>query len=568
MEIRNFVIISHIDHGKSTLADRFLEITQTVPPSKMHSCYLDMMDLEQEKGVTIKMAPVRMLYKSNKTYVLNLIDTPGHADFSYEVSRSLKAVEGAVLLVDASKGVQAQTIFNLESAQKEGLKIIPVINKIDLPLADISGTEKQLIDLGFKKDEIIRVSAKTGENVKLLLDNIIHNIPPAPQEINKPLKALIFDSAYDQFKGVNIFVRVFEGKISRGEKIKFLASEIESEAIEVGYFKPHFLPSSNLLPGEIGYIKTGLKDPLMVKIGDTITTSNTDSIIKPIPGYQEPKPMVYAEIYPAEIGDFEKLKSALSKLRLNDASLLFSFQTSKAFGPGFRCGFLGLFHLEIVKERLQREYEVEVIVTKPQVDIKKIENHFYEPFMRLEIITPIEYLGPLMEVANIHRGEFKEIKYLEKRAILVFEIPFSEIITQFYDLVKNVSRGYASMFYQFLEYKKSDLVNIDILVGNEKIDALSCVVHSSKSQRVARDLVKKLKELIPPHLFEIKIQAVANNKIIASERIPPLRKDVTAPLYGGDVTRKRKLLEKQKEGKKRMKKFGKVTLPTDLFLKL
>lgn len=588
-QIRNFVIISHVDHGKSTLADRFLEISRTVPKEKMRSQYLDMMDLERERGVTIKMAPVRIIWKHGTSeYILNLIDTPGHADFSYEVSRALTAVEGAILLVDATQGVQAQTLINLDLAQKENLKIIPVINKIDSPYVDVGKTIKELESLGFKNKDIIKISAKTGENVETVLKALIIRIPPPQIDERASLKALIFDSIYDPYKGVIAYIRVFDGEVKKGERIKFLAAKLEPDVLEVGYFKPQFVPSEKISAGEIGYIKTSLKDISDVKIGDTVSQLGVSNI-NPLAGYKEPKPMVYASIYPTFGGDFKKLKDALSKLKLNDASLSFQSESSKVLGAGFRCGFLGLFHLEITKERLERDSDLDVVITRPAVDVKKFppssakgratadqpkfltkaeDTIYQEPYVLLEIVTPNEHIGKVMELAKIHRSIFKEMRYLADRVIVTYEAPLSEIIIEFYDELKNVSSGYASMNYQFIGFREADLVQLDVLIAREKFEPLSQIVPREKAESIGRNLISKLKDLIPRQLFEISLQAAIGGKIVAREDIPALRKDVTAKLYGGDITRKTKLLEKQAKGKKKMKQIGKVQLPSDIFLKL
>ncbi|OIN88845.1 MAG: elongation factor 4 [Candidatus Nealsonbacteria bacterium CG07_land_8_20_14_0_80_40_10] len=567
LQIRNFVIISHIDHGKSTLADRLLELTNTVPKDKMRAQYLDMMDLERERGVTIKMAPVRMIWKDS---ILNLIDTPGHVDFAYEVSRALAAVEGALLLVDATAGIQAQTLFNLEKAQKQNLKIIPIINKIDSPAAQIEKTQEELVSLGFQKEEILQISAKTGQNVQNVLKAIIERIPPPIENLQNPLKALIFDLLYDQYKGVIAYVRVFDGTIAKNEKIKFLIGETEGEILELGYFKPQFATASKISAGEIGYLKTGIKEISKIMVGDTITLASIahhGQDLK-IAGYQQPKPMVFASIYPIEGENHKKLADALGKLKLNDYSLSFNFERSKALGAGFRCGFLGLFHLEITKERLERESALELIVTSPTVDIQVTEHGYREPYVDLEIITPQQYLGQAMELAQSHRGQYKEIKYLGDRVIVLYENPLSEIIIGFYDQLKNLSEGYASMNYQFSGYRDADLVQLDILIAGEKVEPMTQIVARSKSESTSRNIVKKLKDLVPRQLYKVSLQAAIGAKIVAREDIPAMRKDVTAPLYGGDVTRKRKLLEKQKKGKKRLKHLGKVDIPSDLFLEL
>jgi len=605
VQIRNFVIISHVDHGKSTLADRLLEMTQTVPKEKMKPQYLDMMDLERERGVTIKMAPVRMIWKPNRPqiqnsnsetlnntkilsiksqknsileirnsdlgfdgseFILNLIDTPGHVDFSYEVSRALKAVEGALLLVDATSGVEAQTLANLTLAKQAGLQIIPLVNKIDLPIAEIGRTVSELESLGFKEDEIIQISAKTGQNIDKVLEAIVQRIPSPSGKIDTPLKGLIFDSVYDVYKGVIAYVRIYEGSVKAGDKVRFLATDLSSEIQEVGYFMPQLTPCDEISAGEIGYIKTGLRDIRKVKIGDTVTSFETPST--PLPGFQKPKPMIYGSIYPLSSNNFDKLKNALYRLQLNDSSLTIAPESSKALGAGFRCGFLGMFHLEITKERIQRDCGFEIIISRPTADIKMLDGVYYEPYVRLEIVTPNIYLGQVMDLARQRRAEYKEMRYLGERAILIYEAPLSEVIIDFYDQLKNISSGFASMNYQVIGYRKADLVQLDILAAGEKIEPLSQIVPREKAETIGRDLVKRLKELIPRHLFEVSLQAAIENRIIAREDIPALKKNVTAHLYGGDITRKRKLWEKQAAGKKRMKQIGRVYLPADIFLKL
>jgi len=564
-QIRNFVIISHVDHGKSTLADRLLEITKTVEKDRLKPQYLDMLELERERGVTIKMAPVRMFWKS---FIFNLIDTPGHADFAYEVSRALKAVEGAVLLVDATTGVQAQTIAHLNLARKTHLSLIPVINKIDLPLANIERVTKEISELGFDPKEILQISAKTGQNVNRLLEAIISRFPPPLGSINQPLKALVFDSFYDLYKGVVTYVRVYEGKVRPNDRIKLLSAGFDAKVLEVGHFQPELAPSSELVAGEIGYLKTDLKDPQKIRIGDTITLFNCSDAISPIPGYQEPKPMVFATIYPLTGKDLGKLKNALLQLKLNDASLTFAPESSPVFGSGFKCGFLGVFHLEITKERLERDYQLDLVITQPTVDIKMLDNVYYEPYVRLEIVSPLHYLGKITDLAKQHRGEFESMKYLNQQIILTYRIPLSEIIIDFYEQLKSVSSGYASMDYQLIGYQKANLTPLEIIVAGEKVEPLSQIVPKDKALEIGRRLIKKLAQLLPRQLFEINLQAAVGGKIIARENIPPLRKNVTAPLYGGDVTRKKKLLEKQKLGKKKLKKLGRVEIPNDLFLQL
>ncbi|MCD6283743.1 translation elongation factor 4 [bacterium] len=606
--IRNFCIISHIDHGKSTLADRFLELTNTVKKEKMKEQYLDRMDLEREKGITIKLQPVRMVYNINRVsanqvnverFILNLIDTPGHVDFSYEVSRSLKAVEGAILLVDATSGIQAQTLANLELALEQNLCIIPVINKIDLPNAMIEETEKEIralfsSDFNLHVKEIIKISARYGTNIEKVLNEVVARIPFPKGNEELPLKALIFDSLYDSFKGVIAFVRVFEGKVRKGDKIKMLGTGAESEVLEIGIFNPDFCPKECLRAGEIGYITTKLKNISLVRVGDTITSFvffGKDNIfdIKPLSGYREPKPMVFASFYPAKDTDFEKLKDALDRLKLNDASIIFQLESSPALGRGFKCGFLGMLHLEITAERLKREYGIDLAITSPNVEyeietkdgkifkinspdelphLKKIKE-IREPWAEMEIISPLRYMGKVMESASFFRAAYKECRYLsQNRVVLIYEIPLIELISGFYDKLKSVSSGYASLNYKLKEFRKSDLVCLDIFICGEKIPALSKIVPKEKAYYQARSIVKKLKEIIPPCLFSIPIQAGIENKIIARETIPALKKDVISHLYGGDYTRKLKLLQKQRKGKKRLQKTGKIKISPEVFLKV
>jgi len=578
-KIRNFCIIAHIDHGKSTLADRFLELTKTVESRQMKEQYLDRMDLERERGITIKLQPVRMKYHyKGDEYELNLIDTPGHVDFGYEVSRSLAAVEGAILLVDATQGIQAQTLANLYQAEKIGLKIIPVINKIDLPNADIENTIKELSELlKINNREILQVSAKTGENVEAIPIKAIQSIPEPGGELKKPLRALIFDSNYDSYRGVVAYVRVVDGEIKKGDRIKFIATKVEDVALEVGFFSPDYKPKESLKAGEIGYIVTGLKEVSQCGVGDTITQVESRKLkvesynINPLPGYKKPVPMVYAGLYTID-GEVNKLREALGKLKLNDAALSYEPENSKAFGFGYKCGFLGTLHLEIVKERLEREYELNLIITTPQVAYhekrigSKIE--YEEPWAKVEIICPVKYIGPVMELMNNVRGVYKLTRYIGERVILDYETPLSSVIVNFYDKLKSVSSGYASLNYEIIGYLSGDLVKMDVLVAGEKIDVLSQIVHRNQLKQKAQSIVKKLKELIPRQWFEVSLQAAIGGKILAREDIPALKKDVTGYLYGGDITRKRKLWEKQKEGKKKMKKLGRVDIPTDVFINL
>lgn len=595
--IRNFTIIAHINHGKSTLADRFLELTKTIEKKEMRPQFLNMMDLERGKGITIKMHPVRMEYNfKDKPYILNLIDTPGHVDFSYEVSRSLAAVEGAVLLVDATKGIQAQTIYNLELAKKQNLIILPVVNKIDVPEARIDETKEQLSKLlGVKKEEVRAVSAKEGWKTKELLEEIIEKTPPPEIELDSPFKALIFDSQYDSFKGIIVFVRVFAGKIKAGEKIYLIHSEVESEIKEVGFFNPKLISFQELKAGEIGYIATGIKEPGKVKVGDTIISSELkvqnqkliDSEV--LPGYEEPKPVVFASLYPQDLGDFENLKDSLSKLKLNDPSFTFEPEVREGLGRGFRCGFLGNLHIEIVTERLKNEFGLELVISTPSViykiiDLKNKETLIFnpadwpeafkikeveEPWAKLEALTPTVFLGQTLEILETLEGKQMETKYFgQDQVFLIYEVPLREIIAGFFDKLKGQTKGFASMNYEFLGYRKGDLVKMEILVAGKKEEAFSRVVPSFKAFEEGKRIVGKLKELLPPQLFSVPIQATIGGKIIARETMRAKGRDVIAPLYGGDYTRKRKLLEQQKRGKKELKEKGKVTIPQKVFLEI
>jgi len=584
-KIRNFCIISHVDHGKSTLADRLLELTETVETRKMHSQFLDMMDLEQEKGITIKLQPVKMEYDG---YILNLIDTPGHVDFGYEVSRSLAAVEGAVLLVDVSQGVQAQTLANLHLAQKQGLTIIPVANKIDLPHAQVEKTIKEMSQLlEVKEEDIIKTSSKQGTNIEEVLEAIIKRIPSPKGDSEKPLRALIFDSKYDSYKGVLAYVRIVDGQIKSGDKIMMAVSKNKTEVIEVGVFKPEMSKIDLLATGQIGYVATGLKDVNQCRVGDTITSQDKKTEL--LPGYQEPKPMVFASFYPADADDHDSLKDGLDKLELNDAALHYEPESCEGLGRGFRCGFLGMLHLEIILERLKREYQLDLIVTTPSVsyqiigsdkkqylissandlmDMNRIEQ-IKEPWVDLEVITPNQYLGQVMKLLEAIRGDYKDTQYLSPERVLVkYQVPLNEIIIDFYDKLKNSTAGYASMNYQMIDYRVGDLVKMDILVANENVEAFSRIIHKEKAQSEGRALVKKLKEVIPKHLFAVSLQASVNGNVIARETISAMRKDVTGYLYGGDYSRKKKLLEKQKKGKKKMKALGKIDIPQEVFFKV
>ena len=581
--IRNFVIMAHIDHGKSTLADRFLEITKTVDIRKMQPQYLDRMAIERERGITIKMQPVRMIWKD---YILNLIDTPGHVDFSYEVSRSLAAVEGAILLVDATQGVQAQTLSNLELARRENLAIIPVINKIDLPFANIEKTIEEIVSLlNIKKEEIILISAKTGENVEKLLERVITKIPaPKISSKDEGLQALIFDSEYDSYKGVIAYVRIFNGQVKKNDKIFLMQSKAKGEALETGYFKPELIPADGLKVGEIGYIATGLKKIEDCRVGDTITKfpaqgwSASGGKVEPLEGYHEPQSVVFASFYPINSDDYDLLKDSLGKLKLNDASLNFYPESSVALGRGFRCGFLGMLHLEIVSERLKRDYGLDLVITLPSVVYKKVPTmvgiptevgRMEEPRIEMEIILSGQYLGQINNLLGSFPGEFKSTKWLTQEKILItYEGPLDIILRGFYDKLKNISSGYASMNYKLIGYKYADLVNLDILINKEKIEAFSRVVRRDDAYKEGKRMVELLKESLPNYQFTVPIQAAVGGKIIARETKKAMRKDVTGYLYGGDVTRKKKLLEKQKRGKKKMAQFGKISIPPDVFLKV
>ena len=582
MEIRNFVVISHIDHGKSTLADRFLEITKTVDKSKMKEQYLDGMDLEREKGITIKMTPVRMIYKG---VMLNLIDTPGHIDFNYEVSRSLAAVEGAVLLVDATKGIQAQTITNLELAKKEGLTIIPVVNKIDLPAARTDEVKKEIADfLEISPDEVMSISAKTGENVDILLDKIIEKVKAPDVLEDKPFRALIFDSQYDSFLGVVSYVRVSEGHIRKNDKIYLINAKSVSIVKELGIFKPDMSPTEELKAGEIGFIATGINEPEKIRIGDTIASSDD---LEPLHGYKEPEPKVFVSIYPQEQNDFEALAVALSKLKLNDSALFYQNQNFQAFGRGFLCGFLGTLHTEITMERLKREFGLDLVMGAPQVCYKAIDGkgrevmiynpnnwsddfkEHYEPWTELTLIIGDAYLGRVFELlSGIDGNHIDSRPFGKDRYLIIYEVPLREIIAGFYENLLNVTQGYASMTYVEIGYKKAELVKLEIMIAGREEEAFSKIIPKAKAVAEGKKIVTKLKEFLPPQMFAVALQAKVGGKFIARETISARRKDVLAPLYGGDYTRKRKLLEKQKTGKKEMKNRGKLKVPTEVFLKV
>ena len=583
-KIRNFSIIAHIDHGKSTLADRILEITGAVSKRESKQQMLDSMDLERERGITIKLNAVKLDYKG---YTLHLIDTPGHVDFTYEVSRSLAACEGAILVVDATQGIEAQTLANLYLALENDLTIIPVINKIDLPNADIEKRKKELIELlGFNEDEIILTSGKTGYGVENLLDEIINKIPSPKADNNKPLRALIFDSVFDSYKGVVVQIRVVDGKIRVSDKIKFKSTNAVYEVTEIGVNTPKTTKLNYLQAGDVGYICASIKNISDVKIGDTICLESNDSV-ESLSGYKEIKPMVYSGIYPIETNKYNDLRDALEKLKLNDASLVYEPETSKALGFGFRCGFLGLLHMDIIKERIQREFNIDIILTAPSViykvlltngNIIEIDNpdklpdrqtisHIEEPYIKTNIFSPTEFIGSIMELCQNKRGNFINMDYIDKERVNIhYELPLSEIVYDFFDKLKSYTKGYASFDYEFIGYKESNLVKMDILLNGEVVDAFSVITHKDFAYQRGKATVEKLKEIIPNQLFEVPIQACVNGKAIARCDIKANRKNVLAKCYGGDISRKRKLLEKQKEGKKKMKMIGSVELPPEAFL--
>jgi GTP-binding protein LepA len=587
--IRNFSIIAHIDHGKSTLADRLLERTGAISERDMRAQLLDEMDLERERGITIKANAVRIDYKSNDghTYELNLIDTPGHVDFSYEVSRSLEACEGALLLVDASQGVEAQTLANAYLAIESGLEIVPVVNKIDLPAAEPERVAAEIAGvLGGSPDEIIAVSAKSGDGIDDLLEAIVTKLPAPEGKLDDPLRALVFDSYYDTYRGVVSLVRVVDGVLSAGDAIRFMATNEDLVADEVGVRRPHIEPTGRLSAGEAGYLITGVKDIDLIRVGDTVMHVDRPAAT-PLAGYAEPKPMVFSGLFPTDGDDFERLREALDKLRLNDSSLVYTAETSRALGFGFRCGFLGLLHMEIVRERLEREYDLDLVATAPSVEYRAnltdetsvvvhspqdLPDPAYiatieEPYVKVMIITPSEYIGTVMELVQAKRGEMGEMTYLSpERVELHYIIPLAEIVFDFFDQLKSRTRGYASLDYEPEDYRASNLVKVDILLNSQPVDAFSTIVHKDKAQTYGRAMVKRLRELIPRQMFDVPIQAAVGSRIISRETIKARRKDVTAKCYGGDITRKRKLLERQKEGKKRMKMVGSVEVPQEAFV--
>jgi GTP-binding protein LepA len=587
-EIRNFSIIAHIDHGKSTLADRILELTHTVDPSKMRSQVLDSMDLERERGITIKAQAVRVLYtaRDGRTYKLHLIDTPGHVDFTYEVSRSLAACEGGLLVVDAAQGVEAQTLANTYLAIDAGLELIPVMNKIDLQSAEPERVSHEISELLGDDEEILRISAKTGEGVEDVLEAIVSRIPPPQGDPDGPPRALIFDSVFDQYRGVVAFVRVVDGVFTKGEAIRAMQTGTRAEIDDIGFMSPDMVKADRLAAGEVGYIITGIKNVAKLRVGDTLTTENR-AAASPLPGYREVRPVVFCGLYPLDTDRYSDLRDALEKLALNDAALSYEPETSQALGFGFRCGFLGLLHMDIVRERLEREYGLELLATTPNVEyhvrlrgdewvdvhsptempdpnfIEAVE----EPYIRASIISPPDYLGQIMELCQDRRGTHVDMHYLsEQRVQLRYDLPLAEIVLDFYDQLKSRSRGYGSLDYEILGYRESELVKLDILLAGDAVDALSLVVHKDKAYAAGKTLVERLRKKIPRQLYEVAIQASIGSRIIARETVKPVRKDVIAKCYGGDVTRKRKLLEKQKEGKKRMKQVGSVEVPQDAFL--
>ncbi len=589
-KIRNFSIIAHIDHGKSTLADRLLEITGVLTQREMQEQILDNMELERERGITIKARAVKLIYKAKdgEEYILNLIDTPGHVDFNYEVSRSLAACEGAILVVDAAQGIEAQTLANTYLALEHDLELVPVINKIDLPSAQPEIVRQEIEDvIGINADVAPLISAKNGINVEEVLERIVELVPPPMGDMQKPLKALIFDSYYDSYKGVIVYVRVIDGKLTPGTKIKMMATGATFDVVEVGYLHPTgMLSSGEIKAGEVGFIAASIKDVHEVHVGDTVTTAE-DGSDEPLPGYKEVKPMVYSGIYPADGARYDDLRDALEKLQLNDAALSFDAETSVALGFGFRCGFLGLLHMEIIQERLEREYNLDLVTTAPSVEYKVIKTdktveaisnptnlpepgsieYMEEPIVHADIMSPKEYVGSIMELCQERRGIYLDMEYLdENRVTLKYDLPLNEIIYDFFDALKSKTRGYASFDYEFKGYERSELVKLDILLNGEAVDALSFIVHKDKAYARGRRIAEKLKESIPRQLFEIPIQAAIGGKIIARETVRAMRKDVLAKCYGGDITRKKKLLEKQKEGKKRMRQVGTVEVPQEAFM--
>lgn len=586
--IRNFCVIAHIDHGKSTLCDRLLEFTGAINQRDFKNQLLDDMDLERERGITIKASAVRFTYKNRREqeYTMNLIDTPGHVDFTYEVSKSLSASEGAVLLVDATDGIEAQTVANYHLAKEHNLKIIPVINKIDLPHADIDNVKLQLISaFGFEEEEILTASAKMGQGTQEILDTIIERVPAPAGNLEKPLKALIFDSSYDVYKGVILYIRIMDGEIEANQKIKLMNAKTTHQIQEIGIFNPKSVKTSKLKCGEVGYLSCNIKDASMVNVGETITSQKSPAK-EPLPGYKKVKPFVFCGIYPENSKDFEELKKALEKLKLSDASFTFEQESSESLGFGFRCGFLGLLHSEIIQERLEREFDVSLIISVPSVvyRIKKtngneaeLENpskfpepqeikNILEPWIRAFVIAPLDYVSDIMQLVKNRRGNYIKTEYLgDERLIITYELPLSEVVVDFYDKIKSISRGYASFDYEFVGYRAGDLVKVDIMLNGKTYDSFSFIAHRDKAEQRAREVADKLKSLIPRQLFQVAVQAAISNKVIARTNISALKKHVTGKCYGGDITRKRKLWEKQKKGKKRMKQFGNVQIPQEAF---
>ncbi len=588
-KIRNFSIIAHIDHGKSTLADRLIEYTGTLSKREMEEQILDSMDLERERGITIKAQAVRSIYnaRDGQEYMLNFIDTPGHVDFTYEVSRALAACEGALLVIDATQGIEAQTLANVYLALDNDLEIIPVVNKIDLPSADPEHVKKEIEDvIGIDASDAVLCSAKTGLGIEDVLEAIVAKVPAPNGDAEKPLKALVFDSKFDAYKGVVLYIRVIDGSIKKGMKIRMMATGAEFEVTEVGYFKPGIVNVDSLEPGQVGFFAAAIKNVKDARVGDTVTDANNPAE-HALPGYRKATPMVFCGLYPVENSDYDNLRDALEKLQLNDASLVFEPETSIALGFGFRCGFLGLLHMDVIKERLEREYNLSLITTAPNViyevfrtngDVEMVDNpsnfpdptvidHVEEPYVNATIIVPKDYVGAVMELSQEKRGEYENMTYLDETRVMIhYALPLSEIIYDYFDRLKSVTRGYASLDYELAGYRVSNLVKVDILLNGDPVDALSAIVHREKATSRGRQLVEKLRGLIPRQMFEIPVQAAIGNKIIARENVRAMRKDVLAKCYGGDISRKRKLLEKQKEGKKRMKQVGSVELPQEAFM--
>ncbi|MBM4439106.1 MAG: elongation factor 4 [Candidatus Rokubacteria bacterium] len=586
--IRNFSIVAHIDHGKSTLADRLLSLTGTMDAKKAVDQVLDSMDLERERGITIKAHTVRLLYraKDGHEYTLNLIDTPGHVDFSYEVSRALAACEGAILIVDAAQGIEAQTLANFYLASDAGLTIVPVLNKIDLPAADVEGTRDQITEmLDIDGDEAIAISAKHGTGVPEVLEAIVARVPPPTGDPEAPLKALVFDSYYDSYQGVVVYIRVVDGFVREGDRVLFMSNGLSYQVQQVGVFSPDMRPTGELLTGQVGYITAAIKRVADAKVGETITSAQRPTA-EPFPGYRDAKPMVFAGLFPIEDTDYETLRDALEKLRLNDPAFTFEPETSLALGYGFRCGFLGMLHMEIVQERLEREFDLSLIVTAPSVqyrvlttagELMEIDNpsklptpdkieEMEEPYVTSSVYVPTEYMTAIYNLAQEKRGEHKSLEYIGKRVHIRFDFPLSEIVVDFYDKLKSISRGYASFDYELSDFRSSDLVKLDILLNGDPVDALSVIVHRDKSYERGKALVEKLRKVIPRQMYEVAIQAAIGSRVIARETVKAMGKNVTAKCYGGDISRKRKLLEKQKEGKKRMKQVGHVEVPQEAFL--